>query len=1043
MKFKLKFLLVIAIVISTQAPANSPEKVPPFDPATVDPSLFQGEEYVYGYYLKHLAELANSVLMEGDNRGFIDIPVWRSEQDNQPYNARVLENHVSLAFFYTTNRPWNPYHGNPALRARLEAVLDFWCSSQRSDGLFAEYGPEDWGLPATSFGIKAMGETLRLLDESKRAGGPTIDPAIHQRTIAAARLSIEALLTNPGLIAHGKRFSNQYTGFWGGALAFLTAHPDEQLRQRLVERITKLADKDNPEMITWQGNTFPFQLSSPAGYHYEAQGPDWGYVFGTNYNNLRQVWNHARGTSDVMDPIIDMERDWIEWVSYNAVRQPVSGAFILNRAIQSRIVQTAGFEFAELVLAESIPLANAYVRTRNEHQALIQQNRQNFINGWLNPPGKLTSYSPHAFTDALDRFEWRPTSAERDAAIANLPYLARGRFVHQRADNRISSTFVRRPGYYAAFNAGAKARDMQRFGLGLLWNPEMGTVLQTPSGSSGAWGTSRENALPLEAGSFNPTLKISGQAISRQPGARDIPNGESGVPTFEYGLFDGGQKTVTFNDDRIDVSIRVTGVFTEQMVLLIRAGDNLTIQPGVVRLTRNGRVFEITCPAGVTVTQNPAGGWPPQGFTATRLTLKAKDSLDYSLVFKTDSSTPTYTVSYNANGGQGSIPDYIKYKDLDLILSNGSGFSRMGYAFCGWNTAADGSGTNYAPGALYTLNEDVMLFACWRAVPPGTPLVHYKGDLTGSGFPDSSGRNNHGTAGGATQSTTIVKIGNTAMFIGGGNNSIDLAANHADFNRTYEAFTLSMWINPGAGDDVTGGSWTWFAGKMGGSSGNRGWQIGRRNTGFDNSGRMNFGYSEDAIGTWGGLTSKSIVPADQWTHFAVTFYSDQFVRMYINGVLDKEVIHSVETPVRARINGVNNAMFQVGNRGDNHSLSTLGHIDDFGLWDVALTGEQIQQIYAKGNTEGLDLQVALGAETYLDQLVYDRIDIYPNPFNTFIRINVQEQSRLNIYDVSGILRFTSILKEGLNDIKTDMLDKGLYVAEVVNAGFSYKQLIIK
>jgi len=134
-------------------------------------------------------------------------------------------------------------------------------------------------------------------------------------------------------------------------------------------------------MITWQGNTFPFMLSSPAGYHYEAQGPDWVYVFGSHYNNLRQVWNHARGTSDVMDTIIDMERDWIEWVSYNAVREPYSGDFILNRALQSRIVTYGGFDIKELVLAESIPLANACVRTHDEYQAIHQQHRQKFING--------------------------------------------------------------------------------------------------------------------------------------------------------------------------------------------------------------------------------------------------------------------------------------------------------------------------------------------------------------------------------------------------------------------------------------------------------------------------------------------------------------------------------------------------------------------------------------------------------------------------------------------------------------------------------------
>jgi hypothetical protein len=56
---------------------------------------------------------------------------------------------------------------------------------------------------------------------------------------------------------------------------------------------------------------------------------------------------------------------------------------------------------------------------------------------------------------------------------------------------------------------------------------------------------------------------------------------------------------------------------------------------------------------------------------------------------------------------------------------------------------------------------------------------------------------------------------------------------------------------------------------------------------------------------------------------------------------------------------VNSALFQVGNRGDNHSLSTFGHMDDFGLWDVALSSEQIQRIYYWGHTHGDDLQTAV------------------------------------------------------------------------------------
>ena len=46
------------------------------------------------------------------------------------------------------------------------------------------------------------------------------------------------------------------------------------------------------------------------------------------------------------------------------------------------------------------------------------------------------------------------------------------------------------------------------------------------------------------------------------------------------------------------------------------------------------------------------------------------------------------------------------------LLSNP--FTREGYDFTGWTTAADGSGTSYADGANITLTEDTTLYAQWR-----------------------------------------------------------------------------------------------------------------------------------------------------------------------------------------------------------------------------------------------------------------------------------------------------------------------------------------
>ncbi|MCI2092294.1 MAG: InlB B-repeat-containing protein [Candidatus Methanomethylophilus sp.] len=44
-----------------------------------------------------------------------------------------------------------------------------------------------------------------------------------------------------------------------------------------------------------------------------------------------------------------------------------------------------------------------------------------------------------------------------------------------------------------------------------------------------------------------------------------------------------------------------------------------------------------------------------------------------------------------------------------------SGFSRTGYTFAGWNTAADGSGASYADGAeISDLITDLILYAQWE-----------------------------------------------------------------------------------------------------------------------------------------------------------------------------------------------------------------------------------------------------------------------------------------------------------------------------------------
>ena len=80
-------------------------------------------------------------------------------------------------------------------------------------------------------------------------------------------------------------------------------------------------------------------------------------------------------------------------------------------------------------------------------------------------------------------------------------------------------------------------------------------------------------------------------------------------------------------------------------------------------------------------------------------------------------TTPTYTVSYDANGGVGSVAPATKTQNVALTLPTGSNLSRSGYGFMGWNSAANGSGTAYAAGGSYTANATATLYAQWAALP--------------------------------------------------------------------------------------------------------------------------------------------------------------------------------------------------------------------------------------------------------------------------------------------------------------------------------------
>ena len=75
--------------------------------------------------------------------------------------------------------------------------------------------------------------------------------------------------------------------------------------------------------------------------------------------------------------------------------------------------------------------------------------------------------------------------------------------------------------------------------------------------------------------------------------------------------------------------------------------------------------------------------------------------------------TPTHSIHFDPNGGSGTMEDQTVNEFKPTAL-NANAFTREGFVFDGWNTAADGTGDYYADEATVYLLDDLTLYAQWN-----------------------------------------------------------------------------------------------------------------------------------------------------------------------------------------------------------------------------------------------------------------------------------------------------------------------------------------
>lgn len=115
-----------------------------------------------------------------------------------------------------------------------------------------------------------------------------------------------------------------------------------------------------------------------------------------------------------------------------------------------------------------------------------------------------------------------------------------------------------------------------------------------------------------------------------------------------------------------------------------------------ITITKAKSAQTITCRTSVTSSANSSPDWP----TAT------------STVDITVPALPSYSVTYNANGGSGAPASQTKWYNEALALQSGTP-TRTGYTFSGWATSATATAATYFAGSAYTGNAALTLYAVW------------------------------------------------------------------------------------------------------------------------------------------------------------------------------------------------------------------------------------------------------------------------------------------------------------------------------------------
>jgi hypothetical protein len=451
----------------------------------IDPAQWQPSERPLLFHFANFARMANTVELDGPRRGWFAEPLWR-QYSYAPFNARVMENYFSLAFFAGHAAPWNIYHKHPGVLERLHAALEYTFALQDERGALPEYAPASVDTPMlapSSFGAEYLALTLEL-------AGDLLPASLRERLANSARAAARFVLTAEESWDHARSYSNQFLAAMTAALKVERVVGESGLRPLVERGLDALLD----------------DFAAAPGYLYEADGADtFGYFF-VSLSRLTALFEEYN------DPrILEALRRHGAWMSRWMLPEPDGTTIICAGSHQTR---TAGREWLTLdTAAQQHNLAmraadgswpwqqhgiGALLAGDDDERRFLKlffANRE-ALDGWHNSwtsgdlPGRCRTvgeYQPISTLYALPVYA--APAAEQAAARNALPCLHDAPGCTVEADAKGNQyAIVRRAAYSMGF-AFAPNRSQATLGPAFLWNAGAGTLVLARNGGRAAWET--------------------------------------------------------------------------------------------------------------------------------------------------------------------------------------------------------------------------------------------------------------------------------------------------------------------------------------------------------------------------------------------------------------------------------------------------------------------------------------------------------------------------------------------------------------------------